>query len=60
MLQAPVSLSNTHVLDDFDCGVVSLNDWLKRRASNFFALALNKASLYIAASCQVRYAGRGN
>ncbi|BAZ17558.1 hypothetical protein NIES4071_94380 [Calothrix sp. NIES-4071] len=33
MLQAPVPLSDTHILDDFDCGVVSLNDWLKRRAA---------------------------
>jgi predicted N-acetyltransferase YhbS len=32
MLQAPVPLSDTHILDDFDCGVASLNDWLKRRA----------------------------
>ena len=31
-LQAPVPLCDTHLLDDFDCGVASLNDWLKRRA----------------------------
>jgi len=31
-LQAPVLLTDTHILDGFDCGVVSLNDWLKRRA----------------------------
>jgi GNAT superfamily N-acetyltransferase len=31
-LQAPVPLSDIHLLDDFDCGVASLNDWLKRRA----------------------------
>ncbi len=31
-LQAPVPLADTHLLDDFDCGVASLNDWLKRRA----------------------------
>ncbi len=30
--QAPVPLTDTHRLDDFDCGVASLNDWLKRRA----------------------------
>ncbi|BAZ09444.1 hypothetical protein NIES4071_12520 [Calothrix sp. NIES-4071] len=41
MLQAPVPLSNTHILDDFNCGVVSLNDWLKRRA---FANQKNNAS----------------
>ncbi len=32
ILQAPVPLADTHLLDDFDCGVASLNDWLKRRA----------------------------
>jgi len=31
-LQAPVPLADTHLLDEFDCGVASLNDWLKRRA----------------------------
>ena len=31
-LQAPVPLLDTHLFDDFDCGVTSLNDWLKRRA----------------------------
>lgn len=31
-LQAPAPLLDTHILDDFDCGVASLNDWLKRRA----------------------------
>ncbi|KYC35422.1 GNAT family acetyltransferase [Scytonema hofmannii PCC 7110] len=31
-LLAPVPLADTHLLDDFDCGVASLNDWLKRRA----------------------------
>ena len=31
-LQSPVPLADTHLLDDFDCGVASLNDWLKRRA----------------------------
>jgi predicted N-acetyltransferase YhbS len=31
-LQAPVPLSGAHLLDKFDCGVASLNDWLKRRA----------------------------
>lgn len=32
MLSAPVLLSAEHQLDDFDCGVGSLDDWLKRRA----------------------------
>ncbi|MDF5714964.1 MAG: GNAT family N-acetyltransferase [Rhizonema sp. NSF051] len=31
-LKAPSPLADTHLLDDFDCGVASLNDWLKRRA----------------------------
>jgi GNAT superfamily N-acetyltransferase len=32
MLSAPVPLSAEHRLDDFACGVDSLDDWLKRRA----------------------------
>ena len=32
MLSAPVHLSPEHRLDDFSCGVASLDDWLKRRA----------------------------
>lgn len=30
--QPPCSLLDKHNLDDFDCGVPSLNDWIKRRA----------------------------
>lgn len=32
MLTAPVLLSTEHQLDDFACGVDSLDDWLRRRA----------------------------
>ena len=32
MLQAPVPLNEAHQLDGFACGIVSLDDWLKRRA----------------------------
>jgi GNAT superfamily N-acetyltransferase len=32
MLQAPQPLSADHVLDGFDSGVLSLDDWLRRRA----------------------------
>lgn len=32
MLSAPAPLSPDHRLDDFACGVDSLDDWLKRRA----------------------------
>lgn len=32
MLQPPGPLDEAHGLDAFDCGVDSLNDWLKRRA----------------------------
>ena len=28
----PVALAEQHVLDGFDCGVASLDDWLRRRA----------------------------
>jgi GNAT superfamily N-acetyltransferase len=31
-LSAPAPLSDAHHLDDFMCGVASLDDWLKRRA----------------------------
>lgn len=31
-LNAPVPLSPDHQLDQFDCGIPALNDWLKRRA----------------------------
>jgi len=31
-LSAPVLLSAEHALDDFTCGVASLDEWLKRRA----------------------------
>ncbi|MGR3317796.1 MAG: GNAT family N-acetyltransferase [Candidatus Anammoxibacter sp.] len=30
--KAPQALTKDHILDDFDCGVASLNDWLKNRA----------------------------
>lgn len=32
MLSAPALLAREHRLDDFSCGVASLDDWLKRRA----------------------------
>ena len=31
-LPAPVLLTNKHVVEFFDCGVASLDEWLKRRA----------------------------
>ena len=31
-ITAPESISAAHILTDFDCGVSSLNDWLKRQA----------------------------
>jgi len=31
-LSVPLSLAATHLLDGFDCGEPSLDDWLKRRA----------------------------
>lgn len=33
MLVAPVPLRADHAIDDFDCGVPSLNAWLQRRAA---------------------------
>jgi GNAT superfamily N-acetyltransferase len=32
VIQAPQPLAPGHVLDAFECGVASLDDWLKRRA----------------------------
>jgi hypothetical protein len=32
MLSVPVLLSAQHQLEGFNCGVCSLDDWLKRRA----------------------------
>ena len=32
LLSAPESLNPAHGLSEFDCGDLSLNDWLKRRA----------------------------
>ena len=31
-LNAPEALNKYHIIDEFDCGIVSLNDWLKDRA----------------------------
>ena len=33
-IAAPVLLASNHKLDAFDCGVLPLDDWLKRRARN--------------------------
>jgi GNAT superfamily N-acetyltransferase len=32
VLSSPILLATDHQLDDFDCNVDSLNDWLKKRA----------------------------
>jgi hypothetical protein len=32
LLTAPALLAEHHQIDPFDCGVASLNDWLRRRA----------------------------
>ncbi len=32
LFDAPILLNEQHRLQDFDCGVDSINDWLKRRA----------------------------
>lgn len=42
MLQAPVPLGDTHVLDGFTCGVTSLDDWLKRQARANQALGASR------------------
>ena len=34
MLSAPQPLNATHLLNDFECGEPSLDEWLKRRAMN--------------------------
>ena len=32
-LSAPQARTNSHILDEFDCGEVVLDEWLKRRAT---------------------------
>ncbi len=54
-LLSPVPLGEAHRLDAFDCGVDSLNDWLKRRAQ---ANQVSGASrTYVAADTEGLVAG---
>ncbi|MGX7005975.1 hypothetical protein [Caballeronia sp. KNU42] len=50
-LSAPQALDASHVLDGFDCGKTSLNDWLLRQAQ-----ASGSAKTYVVAKEQ-RLAG---
>lgn len=55
MLLSPAPLGEAHRLDAFDCGVDSLNDWLKRRAR---ANQVSGASrTYVVADAEGRVAG---
>ena len=53
-LSAPQALTNSHDLDEFDCGEVVLDEWLKRRAmanqlsgaSRTFAVADQEGRVY--------------
>ena len=55
MLQAPAPLSEQHILDDFDSGVPSLDDWLRHRA---WANQVSGASrTYVAADGEQRVVG---
>lgn len=54
-LSAPTLLTAAHVLDTFNCGEVTLDDWLKRRA---LTNDLNGASrTYVIADAQSRVVG---
>ncbi|MBF0555515.1 MAG: GNAT family N-acetyltransferase [Nitrospirae bacterium] len=42
VLTPPSPISTEHVLDGFDCGELSLNEWLKRRALKNHALGVSR------------------
>ncbi|MGB5637724.1 MAG: GNAT family N-acetyltransferase [Sedimenticolaceae bacterium] len=46
-LAAPVPLAADHILDDFDCGIASLDDWLVRHARQ--AQASGSAKTFVVA-----------
>ena len=53
MLKAPEPLAAHHRLDAFDCGVPSLNDWLKRRAAQNQASGASRSFVSTDTSGQV-------
>ena len=53
MLKAPEPLAAHHGLDAFDCGVPSLNDWLKRRAAQNQASGASRTFVSTDATGQV-------
>lgn len=55
MLQAPQPLSADHVLDGFDSGVLSLDDWLRRRALQNQASGASRTFVVCDASQVVAY-----
>jgi GNAT superfamily N-acetyltransferase len=55
MLQAPQPLNADHVLDGFDSGVLSLDDWLRRRALHNQASGASRTFVVCNASQVVAY-----
>lgn len=55
MLLPPARLRDAHRVDDFSCGVVSLDEWLKRRAAANEAAGASRC--YVVADAEGRVAG---
>lgn len=56
LILAPEPISATHVLERFDCGHVSLNDWLKKRAAKASRVG-NSARTYVACNAEQEVLG---
>lgn len=54
-LSSPAPLSDQHQLDAFDCGVPSLDDWLKRRARTNQASGASRSYVVCAGESVVAY-----
>jgi hypothetical protein len=52
-LSAPQPLAATHLLDGFNCGEPSLNDWLKRRALTNHLNGASRTFVVVDADCYV-------
>jgi len=54
-LRAPEKLAATHELESFECGVPSLDDWLKRRAWRNEREGASRTYVLCAGNCVVGY-----
>jgi GNAT superfamily N-acetyltransferase len=53
-LCAPQPLATTHLLSDFECGELALDEWLKRRALNNQTTGASRTFVVVAEKNQVR------